>query len=115
MIDDERLALIAKALAHPARVALIRTLANTPSCCGHLVRELSSAELPLAQSTVSQHLRVLADAGLVSRTSCGVENVYNLNEEMLTIAAQAIASLLTTSPTQVPSATPASPDRLEKA
>jgi ArsR family transcriptional regulator len=58
---DEELAALAKAIAHPARVQIIRLLVRRTACvCGDIVDEL-----PLAQSTVSQHLKVLKDAGLV--------------------------------------------------
>lgn len=91
--DDVALARTAKALAHPARIALVRALAKTPSCCGHLVRHLSSADLRLAQSTVSQHLRILVDAGLVTRTRCGVESVFNLDRDAFSGVVGAMASL----------------------
>ncbi|MFN7699616.1 MAG: ArsR/SmtB family transcription factor [Deltaproteobacteria bacterium] len=58
---DEELAALSKALAHPARVKIVRILIRRSSCvCGDIVEEL-----PLAQSTVSQHLKVLKDAGLI--------------------------------------------------
>jgi ArsR family transcriptional regulator len=58
---DEELATLAKALGHPARVRIMRLLVRREACiCGDIVDEL-----PLAQSTVSQHLKVLRDAGLV--------------------------------------------------
>jgi ArsR family transcriptional regulator len=58
---DEELALLAKAVGHPARVQILRLLVRRESCiCGDIVDEL-----PLAQSTVSQHLKVLKDAGLI--------------------------------------------------
>ena len=58
---DIALARIAKALGHPARVAIIRMLAATGNCmCGDIVERM-----PLAQATVSQHLKVLKDAGLI--------------------------------------------------
>ncbi len=58
---DEELATLAKALGHPARVQIIRLLVRREACvCGDIVDEL-----PLAQSTVSQHLKVLKDAGLI--------------------------------------------------
>lgn len=58
---DEELATLAKALGHPARVQILRILVRRNTCiCGDIVEEL-----PLAQSTVSQHLKVLKDAGLV--------------------------------------------------
>ncbi len=58
---DEELALLAKALGHPARVQILRLLVRRDACvCGDIVDEL-----PLAQSTVSQHLKVLKEAGLI--------------------------------------------------
>lgn len=58
---DEELAALAKAIAHPARVQILRLLAHRTACvCGDIVDEL-----PLAQSTVSQHLKVLKEAGLI--------------------------------------------------
>ena len=58
---DDELASFAKALGHPARVRIMRLLARRDTCiCGDIVDELD-----LAQSTVSQHLKVLKDAGLI--------------------------------------------------
>jgi ArsR family transcriptional regulator len=58
---DEELAALAKALGHPARVQILRILVRKDACvCGDIVEEL-----PLAQSTVSQHLKVLKEAGLI--------------------------------------------------
>ena len=58
---DEELAVLAKAVGHPARVQIIRLLVRREACiCGDIVDEL-----PLAQSTVSQHLKVLKEAGLI--------------------------------------------------
>jgi len=58
---DEELATLAKAIGHPARVQILRILVRRTACvCGDIVDEL-----PLAQSTVSQHLKVLKEAGLI--------------------------------------------------
>lgn len=58
---DEELATLAKAIGHSARVQILRLLAHRTACvCGDIVDEL-----PLAQSTVSQHLKVLKEAGLI--------------------------------------------------
>lgn len=58
---DEELAALAKAIGHPARVQILRILVRRTTCvCGDIVDEL-----PLAQSTVSQHLKVLKEAGLI--------------------------------------------------
>jgi ArsR family transcriptional regulator len=58
---DQELAKMARALGHPARVAIVRMLTESGACvCGDIVDRL-----PLAQATVSQHLKVLKDAGLI--------------------------------------------------
>src|SRR5512141_2970980 len=58
---DHDLAALARALGHPARVAILRFLASKGSCvCGGIV-----SSLPLAQATVSQHLKMLKESGLV--------------------------------------------------
>ncbi len=58
---DRELALLAKAVGHPARVAILRKLSIDGKCvCGEIVDDM-----PLAQATISQHLKVLKDAGLV--------------------------------------------------
>jgi len=59
---QNRLANTAKALGHPARIAILQFLAAKQTCvCGDIVEEL-----PLSQSTVSQHLKALKEAGLIS-------------------------------------------------
>lgn len=59
--DEQHIATFAKALAHPARVAILKLLAQKQDCmCGDIVDEL-----PLAQSTVSQHLKQLKESGLI--------------------------------------------------
>jgi ArsR family transcriptional regulator len=71
---DTRLAGFAKALGHPTRVRIIRLLASRDtSMCSHLVDEL-----PLAQSTVSEHLRILRAAGLIRTSSVGQRGGYCL-------------------------------------
>lgn len=66
-----------KALGHPARVAILRTLASRGECiCGDLV-----TDLPLAQSTVSQHLKALKEAGLVKGEIDGPRSRYCVNRK----------------------------------
>lgn len=66
------LADFAKALAHPARIAILTTLAQKRECiCGDLV-----VDLPLAQSTVSQHLKALKEIGLIKGTVDGPRSRY---------------------------------------
>ena len=74
---DEELAALARALSHPARVAIVRHLATTGTCvCGEIV-----SVLPLAQATVSQHLKVLKEAGLVQGEVDGPRTCYCVNPE----------------------------------
>lgn len=71
------LAAMAKALAHPARVAIIEHLMKTNACInGDLVNELG-----LAQATVSQHLRELKEAGLIQGTIDGVRMCYCIDPD----------------------------------
>ena len=77
--DDERLALRLKALAHPARLRIVQVLAARGTCvCGEIVDVL-----PLAQATVSQHLKVLKDAGLLQGTFDGPRSCYCLDAAAL--------------------------------
>jgi ArsR family transcriptional regulator len=77
--DDEVVARLAQAMGHPARVAIVRLLRERESCiCGEIVDVL-----PLAQSTVSQHLKVLRDAGLILGEVDGPRVCYCLNQVML--------------------------------
>ena len=69
---DAELAEFAKALGHPARVQILRLLVRKNACiCGEIVDEL-----PLAQSTVSQHLKVLKDSGLIRGEVDGPRTCY---------------------------------------
>ena len=69
---DVELARLAKALGHPARVAIVRLLLSDGDCvCGAIVDRL-----PLAQATVSQHLKVLRDAGWITGTIDGPRVCY---------------------------------------
>ncbi len=69
---DNDLALMAKAIAHPARIAILKKLVATDTCiCGDLVEELG-----LAQPTISQHLKELKNAGLIRGTVEGVNICY---------------------------------------
>ena len=81
-MDDEATAERLKALAHPVRLAIVRALAERSCCCCADV----CSRLPLAQSTVSQHLKVLKDAGLISFRRDGVRSTYVLNAAALAAA-----------------------------
>lgn len=75
--EQNDLALIAKAIAHPARVAILQYLLHANTCInGHLVEELG-----LAQATISQHLRELKEIGLIKGTIEGVSVCYCINPQ----------------------------------
>ena len=88
--DLVRLAVAAKALSHPARLAILQTLAARETCvCGDLVDAL-----PLAQSTVSQHLKALKVAGLVRGEVDGPRSCYCVDGAALREVANGLADLL---------------------
>jgi predicted transcriptional regulator len=73
--EQNRLATLLKALAHPARIAILQQIINANACiCGDLVDELG-----LAQATISQHLKELKNAGLIKGTIEGVSICYCIN------------------------------------
>jgi ArsR family transcriptional regulator, arsenate/arsenite/antimonite-responsive transcriptional repressor len=77
--DELTLSEYAKALSHPARVAILKTLAEKQTCiCGEIVEVL-----PLAQATVSQHLKELKNAGLITGEIEGVRSCYCIHWENL--------------------------------
>lgn len=81
-LADNRLAKYAKALSHPARVAILKLLIQKQACiCGDIVDEL-----PLSQSTVSQHLKELKEAGLIKGDIDGVKVCYCIDETEWEIA-----------------------------
>jgi ArsR family transcriptional regulator len=85
----EDLAKLAWALAHPARVRIVQLLRSRTSCvCGEIVDEM-----PLAQSTVSQHLKILKDSGLVQGEIDGPRVCYCIHPQALRQLKHLIAEL----------------------
>ena len=76
---EEELAMLAKAVGHPARVRILRLLSRKEArVCSQIVDEL-----PLAQSTVSEHLRILKEAGLIRSREDGPRVGYCINSSVL--------------------------------
>jgi DNA-binding transcriptional ArsR family regulator len=74
-VKEQSLAAFAKAISHPARIAILNVLAKKNECiCGEIVEVL-----PLAQSTVSQHLKELLNAGLIDGSIDGPRSCYCIN------------------------------------
>jgi DNA-binding transcriptional ArsR family regulator len=79
----------AKALAHPARIAILQLLAKKQTCiCGDIVDEI-----PLSQSTVSQHLKELKEAGLIKGDIEGAKICYCIDEREWKVAQQSLNKL----------------------
>ena len=73
--DFESLAIACKALSHPARLEILHTLARRGACiCGEIVDVI-----PLSQATVSQHLKTLKNAGLITGETDGPKSCYCIN------------------------------------
>lgn len=86
---ENRLAKYGKALAHPARIAILLLLAKKANCqCGDIVEEL-----PLSQSTVSQHLKELKEAGLIQGDIEGAKVCYCINPKEWKAAQQCLNQL----------------------
>ena len=89
---QNELAALAKALGHPARIAILQYLASQKSCvCGDIVDKL-----PLSQSTVSQHLKELKKVGLIKGEIDGPTVCYCLDEKTVMKASKILGDLLTT-------------------
>jgi ArsR family transcriptional regulator len=89
-LDDERLAAMARALGHPTRLRILRLLIERNACItGDLV-----ALLPLAQSTVSEHLRILREAGLIRGEISGPRTSYCVDRSALEAVVRALGTLL---------------------
>jgi len=75
---QNRKAALFKAIGHPARIAIIEFLTQQSSCvCGDIVDEL-----PLSQSTISQHLKALKEVGIVKGDISGVKTCYCIDDKV---------------------------------
>ncbi|MVN89681.1 ArsR/SmtB family transcription factor [Mucilaginibacter aquatilis] len=87
--EQNQLASMLKALAHPARIAILQHIIKANACvCGHLVDELG-----LAQATVSQHLKELKNAGIIQGTIDGVSICYCIEPKAWNILAVQVDGL----------------------
>ncbi len=88
--DNAQIAAFCKALGHPARITILKLLLSKDSCiCGDIVKEI-----PLAQSTVSQHLKELKKAGLIQGSITPPQVKYCINQENWLGAKKALKSFL---------------------
>jgi ArsR family transcriptional regulator len=77
--EFQKCSVLYKALAHPARMAILKYLADTKTCITGDIAD----ELPLSRTTVNQHLKELKDAGLITGTTEGVKTCYCLNPKRI--------------------------------
>jgi predicted transcriptional regulator len=89
-VEQNRLAKMLKALAHPARIAILQNLIKVNACiCGDLVNELG-----LAQATISQHLKELKDAGLIQGTIEGASVCYCIDPKVWKLLENQLSTFL---------------------
>jgi len=91
-MQDDDIAALMRALGHPVRLTILRIMAANQSscCCMDVTHSLPS----LAQSTVSQHIKVLLDAGLVERHPRGTRNCYSVRTDRLAALDQSFGQLV---------------------
>lgn len=88
--EEKQLAAFAKAMGHPVRIQILKLL-NSQACC--YTGDLTDS-IPLAQSTISQHLKVLKEAGLIQGEIMPPKVKYCLNQENWLVAQQLFDELL---------------------
>ena len=88
-VDEEALASLCKAIAHPARVRLLNYLADYGTCYFGKLTDI----LPLAPSTISQHVTILKEVGLIQASDDATRTCYCINPERLDELKELIANL----------------------
>src|SRR5436189_6101127 len=79
--NDQRLYLILKALGNPVRLQIVRYVQEHPRCIGNQIQLQLPDDVARAQSTLSQHLKILRDAGVIEAECDGSATCYVLNQE----------------------------------
>ena len=91
--DDERLFRMLKALGNPVRLQIVRFVQQRPRCIGNEILLHLPDEMTRAQSTLSQHLKILCDAGLIEAECDGPATCYAINQERLDWLREQLADL----------------------
>jgi len=91
--DDERLYLMLKALGNPVRLQIVRFVYQHPRCIGNEILLHLPDDVARAQSTLSQHLKILRDAGLLDAECDGPATCYALNQECFDWLREQLADL----------------------
>jgi DNA-binding transcriptional ArsR family regulator len=82
-LDDQRLYLILKALGNPVRLQIVRYVHTHPRCIGNQIQLQMPEDVARAQSTLSQHIKILRDAGIIEAECDGAAMCYMLNQRSL--------------------------------
>ena len=97
MLTPQNVMKITKALADRTRFQILQAIANTQErCCGELARDV-----PITQATVSQHLKVLTDAGLVEPRRQGQFNYYRMRRDVFDAYQRTLATALVGTPSRI--------------
>ena len=97
MLTPQHVMKITKALADPTRFQILQAIANTQErCCGELARDV-----PITQATVSQHLKVLTDAGLVEPRRQGQFHYYRMRRDVFDAYQRILAMALVGTPSRI--------------
>ncbi|MEI6779050.1 MAG: metalloregulator ArsR/SmtB family transcription factor [Chloroflexales bacterium] len=91
--DNHYVAMVCKALGNPARVQILRYIQQHPDCIGNEILLHMPDDGPHAQSTISQHLRVLREVGLLETYCEGAAVCYRVNAERLNWLSQRLSQL----------------------
>jgi ArsR family transcriptional regulator, arsenate/arsenite/antimonite-responsive transcriptional repressor len=92
-MDDDELARVCKALSNPVRLHIVRYILQHPGCIGNEILLNLPEDCPHAQSTISQHLRVLRTAGLIDAHDDGPAVCYRVNANCLYWLREKLATL----------------------
>lgn len=92
--DTDRLSQLCKALANPVRVEIVRFVQRHPRCIGNEILLQLPEETARAQSTLSQHLKVLCAAGLLEAEPDGAATCYEVNQAQLDWLRQQVSALM---------------------
>ena len=97
MLTPQHVMKITKALADPTRFQILQAIANTQErCCGELARDF-----PITQATVSKHIKVLTDAGLVEPRRQGQFNYYRMRRDVFDAYQRTLATALVGTPSRI--------------
>ena len=91
--NDQRLYMILKALGNPVRLQIVRFVQKHPRCIGNQIQLQLPDDVARAQSTLSQHLKILRDAGLIKARGDGAATSYVVDDESLAWLREQLADM----------------------